>query len=194
MDAMPNLVPPVVAPGALSRHLQPTITVDELVLRPWIAADAPAVLAAYSNPEIQQWHVRSMTDDEAQDWVTSWAVRWQAETDASWAITELDEVIGRVAFRVTDLFSGAGEVAYWVMPVARGRNVAGRALTAATDWMFDEVGFHRMALLHSTRNTASCRVAEKANYVHEGTARKQELHLDGWHDMHVHARIAGELR
>ncbi|MGO8889299.1 MAG: GNAT family N-acetyltransferase [Streptosporangiaceae bacterium] len=41
-------------------------------------------------------------------------------------------------------------------------------------------------------NTASCRVAAKAGFAAEGIQRSAVLHADGWHDMHVHARISGD--
>lgn len=41
-----------------------------------------------------------------------------------------------------------------------------------------------------TANAASCRVALKAGFAAEGTRRSAALHADGWHDMHLHARIA----
>jgi RimJ/RimL family protein N-acetyltransferase len=51
--------------------------------------------------------------------------------------------------------------------------------------------FHRLYLRHSVANPASCRVALKSGFAAEGTERGAELHTDGWHDMHLHARIAG---
>jgi RimJ/RimL family protein N-acetyltransferase len=56
-------------------------------------------------------------------------------------------------------------------------------------WAF-AFGLHRIEVHHSTRNPASCRVAERAGYPLEGTKRSQALHTDGWHDMHLHARLA----
>ena len=44
--------------------------------------------------------------------------------------------------------------------------------------------------MHSTANAASCRVAEKAGFAPEGVLRQSVRHLDGWHDMHLHARVA----
>jgi [ribosomal protein S5]-alanine N-acetyltransferase len=40
-------------------------------------------------------------------------------------------------------------------------------------------------------NQASCRVGAKAGYELEGIMRGALLHADGWHDMHLHARVAG---
>lgn len=181
--------PPVIAPGGLCRHPQPTLTIDELIIRPWRADDAPAVEAAYRDPAIQQWHVRSMTADEAMAWVREQPRRRDAESGAGWAVAEHESVVGRVGFRTLDLAEGSAEAPYWVLPQTRGRAIAPRVLTTVTSWMLDEVGFHRVTLNHAVKNTASCRVADKAGFALEGTARHQLLHADGWHDMHLHARL-----
>jgi [ribosomal protein S5]-alanine N-acetyltransferase len=84
---------------------------------------------------------------------------------------------------------GQGEVAYWIMPIRRGQNMASRAVEALTKWAFDEVGFHRLELTHSVSNPPSCRVAIKSGFGLEGVKRGAGLHLDGWHDLHLHARV-----
>jgi ribosomal-protein-alanine N-acetyltransferase len=186
---MPDFVAPVVPAGRLARRPQPEIRVDELLLRPWSAADVPALVEAYADPDIQRWHVRSMSSQEAFEWASSWERQWAEETGASWAI-DLDGVLaGRMCVRRLDLAQGEGEAAYWVVPRARGRGVATRALQAVTEWMFTQVGLHRVYLEHSTRNQASCRVASGSAFRAEGTRRSAGLHLDGWHDMHLHARV-----
>lgn len=182
-------MPPVIPAGALRRHAQPALTAEGLVLRPWTLLDTPLVEAAYRDPEIQRWHVRSMTNEEARNWVQAWPERWTSETGAGWAILEGGVLVGRVGFRTLNLDEGSGEAAYWVVPGARGRGIAGQALAAVTEWLFSHVDFHRMTLLHSTRNGGSCRVALKAGYRFEGIQKQQALHIDGWHDMHVHARL-----
>jgi ribosomal-protein-alanine N-acetyltransferase len=63
--------------------------------------------------------------------------------------------------------------------------VAGGAVGA----LDDRDGFHRLELTHSLANAASCRVAHKVGYRLEGTLRQHGLHADGWHDMHLHARL-----
>lgn len=59
-----------------------------------------------------------------------------------------------------------------------------------TDWCLRHVGLHRVALQHSTRNRPSCHVASRAGFEVEGTLRGSALHADGWHDMHLHARLS----
>jgi RimJ/RimL family protein N-acetyltransferase len=41
---------------------------------------------------------------------------------------------------------------------------------------------------------ASCRVAQKAGYLLEGTKREHWLFADGWHDVHLHARVSEALK
>lgn len=66
-----------------------------------------------------------------------------------------------------------------------------RALCAQSDWAFG-VGFHRLELMHSVHNQASCRVAHIASYELEGNQASGGLHCDGGHDMHLHARLSSD--
>lgn len=102
------------------------------------------------------------------------------------------QVLGRIALRGLDFDDGTADVAYWVLPAARGAGIASRALTTLTVWALDEIGFQRLHLDHSTRNHASCRVATKSGHLLEGTKRSAAVHDDGRHDMHLHARIRGD--
>ena len=188
---MGELAAPSVPAGRLSGQRQPRLSAGELLLRPWSPADAPRLAEAYGDPAIQRWHVRSMNEDEARVWVEERCSRWQAETAIDWAIEREGEVAGRVNFRKINLEDGRAEAGYWVLPSQRGCGVAAIALRSATAWMFS-IGFHRLELLHSLENEASCRVADAAGYRIEGTQRQRLLHADGWHDAHLHVLLEGD--
>jgi ribosomal-protein-alanine N-acetyltransferase len=189
---MPRLADPVLTPGALSAREQPTLSRDGLVLRPFTVGDVAALVAAYSEPSIQQWHVQSLTDFEAAEWIASRPEQWHAEALVNWAITVNSTVVGRVGLKSIDLDQGIAEITYWVLAEHRRNGYARRAVAVATGWAFDDLGLHRIELTHSTRNTSSCRVAESSGYQLEGTMRLTGRHADGWHDMHLHARIASD--
>ncbi|WP_329215748.1 GNAT family N-acetyltransferase [Streptomyces sp. NBC_01485] len=193
---MPYTAGSVLPAGTLSGTPQPVLrTGDGLLLRPWRAEDAPAVYAAFQDPAMHQWHVRSADcEEEVAGWIEAWRKGWAGERNAQWAVADTDtgELLGRVALRSIDLGDGVAEVAYWTTKAARGRGVAPRATTALTRWALDEIGFHRLELMHATANEASCRVATKAGFTLEGTRRSAALHQDGWHDMHLHARVQGD--
>lgn len=191
INSMPSLTEPVVATGRMRALSQPTLDADGLVVRPWQPTDATVVFQAYQDPAIQRWHVRSMSDlAEASSWIGSCPDRWHQETGAEWAVTADRRVVGRVGIKRLDLWDGIAELAYWVIPTARGRNTAARAVAAVSIWAFEVLGLHRLELIHATDNPASCRAAVTAGFHPEGTMRRQGHHVDGWHDMHLHARLA----
>jgi RimJ/RimL family protein N-acetyltransferase len=189
--------PPAIAAGDLAVGPQPALSAPGgLVLRPWEDSDAAAFLAAYQDPRIQQWHTRQpRSEDQVREWFAQYRQAWTQETGVSWAVTrDGGEVLGRMALGGLNLEDGDAGCAYWVLPAARGAGVASRALTAMSDWALGEAGFHRLHLDHSTRNDGSCRVAVKSGFLLEGTKRSAAVHSDGRHDMHLHARIRGDVR
>ena len=184
---MPQLVPPVLTglPGE-----QPVLTDGELLLRPWQRTDAPALVAAYADPVVQHWHGERLDEAEAEEYADEWAAHWKACRRAGFALVRRDEVVGRFTLRDVDLEQGSAEVTYWVLACARGQGLAPLAVERLAAWAYDDLGMHRLTLMHSTANEASCRVATKTGFVLEGSARSSLLHDDGWHDMHLHARLA----
>ena len=187
---MPDLVPHVLPAGALGSGPQPALPAGDLLLRPWEPGDAPALVAAYADPGVQHWNGSTMDDAEARAYAQVWAEDWQAERRAGWAVVRGDELAGRITLRDIDHEQGCAEVTYWVVASARGTGVAPAAVEALCAWAFDEAGFHRLELQHSTGNPASCRVAEKTGFALEGTKVRSLLHDDGWHDMHLHGRVS----
>ncbi|WP_437018629.1 GNAT family N-acetyltransferase [Streptomyces sp. enrichment culture] len=161
-------------------------------------ADAEAWLRGVRDPDFLRWNtpLRPVTDiDGARE-----ALRARV----------LDAADGRsVSFRITDADSGAtlghlgvnrmdhglrrACVGYWVLPEARGRGVATRSLLLAARWAFGVLGMHRLELDHALGHEASCRVAERCGFRHEGTMRGallQPERRDAFRDAHLHARLA----
>lgn len=187
-------VPAVLSPGALATVAQPRFELDGgWLLRPWELADAPAVQDAFDVPDIRRWHLRRIDSvAEAEEWTSSWGARWAGETDAGWAITREECVVGQISMRTIFLPAGQAQMSYWVVPAARGHAVASRACRAVSLWAFEAVGFVRLYLTHSVQNEPSCRVAERSGFQREGVLRSYMVHEDGWHDMHVHGRLASD--
>ncbi|MGP9017073.1 GNAT family N-acetyltransferase [Streptomyces sp. BR1] len=190
---MPQLVPAVVPAGRLGRSEQPSLPVSAgLFLRPWELDDAPFVYEAYQDPSIQHWtRRRADCEIETREWIARWRQGWRAETDAHWAMARASDgaVIGWAALCHLELAVGRAECRYWVLPPARGQGVAPAGVSALAYWALDTVGLHRIEIAHPMANEAACRVAMKSGFPTESTRRSAQLHADGWHDVHVHARV-----
>ncbi|SIQ98157.1 GNAT family N-acetyltransferase [Micromonospora avicenniae] len=168
------------------------LTAPGLVLRPWLEADAPAVQTALSDPDIARWNPQGWPVDEERtlSWLRSRA-DWSAGDHASLAVADATDgtLLGSVSLH--HIHGDEAEIGYWIVPAARGRGVASRAVTLLTRWGFGQLELHRIQLLHATANPASCRVAVRTGYRLEGTLRESFRYGDGRrHDEHLHARLA----
>lgn len=150
------------------------------------------MVAAYSDPEIQRWMPYSYDALEAEQLIGRWTQTWRNETGACWAIaaSSNDSAFGRIAFQTIDFIGGSAEISYWLLPHARAAGYATLATSALCDWAFTQLGLHRVQLIHSVQNPASCRVATKAGFTFEGVMNSEGLYQDGWHDTHLHALVS----
>ncbi|MFD7667831.1 GNAT family N-acetyltransferase [Streptomyces sp. NPDC059788] len=193
---LPPPIPPVVPAGRLRDGEQPTLPLSpDAELRPWRPADAHALVAACQDPDIRQWNrPAQVTLEGARDKIAHWHRRWHDEQAAIWAVARpaCGGAVGLAGLGDLDLMGGSGEFLYWLLPAGRGGGLAVSATVRISRWALHDLGLHRLRITHSVGNPASCRVADKAGFRLEGTMRSALLHADGWHDEHLHARVAGD--
>lgn len=179
---------------ALARLAPRALVADGVGLRPWAPSDAAAAGRAFADPGIAAWRARQPDEQVADpsEWIARWGAWWAAGTDAAWAVTEPDddEAVGYVGLRRIRTFDASAELSYWMLPEARGGGLARRAATRVTAWAFDEVGLHRVWLVHAVTNVPSCAVATGAGFRVEGTMRGYLRAGGGWADGHLHSRLA----
>ncbi|MEV7419411.1 GNAT family protein [Streptomyces sp. NPDC089919] len=186
-------------------------------LRAWRAADAGVLAESCRDPEILRWNrPEALTVEGARERILRWRGRWEAGAAAIWAVVAVGSgggagsadasgfpgapgssgsvgvPVGLIGLADIDLAGGSGEFLYWLLPGGRGYGVMTRATVRVSRWAVESVGLQRLRITHSVRNPASCRVAEGAGFAYEGTMRRALLHADGWHDEHLHARVAGD--
>jgi RimJ/RimL family protein N-acetyltransferase len=160
-----------------------------------VASDLDDVEAALSDPDIALWNPAAhrpgvVARDRARLWIGDRAA-W-ADDHASWVVRDLDgHIVGAVSVHHLDHAMGTGEIGYWLTRAGRGRGLGLAAVVLATRFGFDVLELARIELYHAVENTASCRLALAAGYLHEGVARQSFVYGDGLrHDEHLHARLA----
>ena len=75
----------------------------------------------------------------------------------------------------TDVERVSAEIGYWVAEPFWGRGLGTAALLAATAWAFSTFPLTRIFAVPFARNTASCRVLEKAGYALEGRMQQSAI-------------------
>jgi RimJ/RimL family protein N-acetyltransferase len=108
-----------------------TVLSDGVVaLRPWRPADAPALAAAWADPDIAQWTAvpedRSMSAAEA--WIVGWDERRRRGIALDLVVTPAaaaESVLGEVG---ASFLTAPPSIGWWVVPGARRQGVATRAV------------------------------------------------------------------
>jgi RimJ/RimL family protein N-acetyltransferase len=157
------------------------LTVDELVLRPWRPADAPAVHAICQDPEIARWVTipQPFTPADAEAFVEGALRMWRDGTGAAFAI--VDAPTERILGAVTRFGPDGHQATFglWLAPEARGRGVGTRALRLLADWTFATTAVIRIDSFIMVGNEPSERMVERAGFQREGVLRAWDIHHDG---------------
>jgi RimJ/RimL family protein N-acetyltransferase len=169
------------------------VTGDFVVLRAFDDADVSQLLAAFDDPDVALWNAGPTEADGVLRWMRD-RNDWASGEHASWAVADTSgALLGSVSLHRLDSEQADAEAGYWTAPWARRRGVAAAALALATGYAFGRIGLHRVYLYHAVENAASCVVAERAGFRHEGTLRQSYLYGDGrYHDEHLHGRLADD--
>lgn len=110
-------------------------------------------------------------------------------------VTYDGEIVGQLS--ASDVSRGAlwsASVGYWIAAEYAGRGITPTAVALAIDYLFDEVGLHRVEICVRPENGPSLRVVEKLGLRYEGR-RERYIHIDGdWRDHESFAVTRDELR
>jgi RimJ/RimL family protein N-acetyltransferase len=131
-------------------------------LRPADERDLPAIEAGISDAEVVRWIGPPEATPEGV--LALNRERWAAGSP-TFAIHEGDDAcVGLVWINRGSENPSVGYVGYWLLPKARGRGVATRAVRLISAWALRELGTASLALTTDTANARSQAVAERSGF------------------------------
>lgn len=144
----------------------PPLRAGDLLLRPWHADDAPALAAAWADPEIQRWTGVPAARDlaAAQRWIAGDAERRRRDLSLDLVVDRGGEVAGEVGLSSFDHVDRTVELGWWTGPEHRGLGVASTAATLLARWTEATLGLTPVARCDPA-NPASLAVARHAQVV-----------------------------
>jgi RimJ/RimL family protein N-acetyltransferase len=175
------------------------LRVDDLLLRPWRPEDAPAVLAACQDPDIQRFTSVPVPyrPEHAAGFVGEISPRgWSDGTSANFGVFDVADgtLLGSIGLLRMDLPARHGELGYWMAPAARGRGVATRAGRAVVRFGHEKINLHRVNWYADLPNHASRLVALRIGFRMEGIVRAHLAGRDGgFDDAWAAAVLPGEV-
>ena len=151
------------SPGALELP-RPDLTDGAIVLRAWDTPDATDLVAAVLEPDpgnavLPRWG----SAEEARDWIARQRTRLTERVGYPFAIVscETGAVQGFVGLWLRA--DGSAALGYWVLPHARRRGLATRAVELVARWAHDELGITVLEIAAEPGNSGSIRVAERSD-------------------------------
>ncbi|MBO4256897.1 GNAT family N-acetyltransferase [Streptomyces griseorubiginosus] len=187
---------------------QPTLALEStevlghgLRLRPWDAdsdADVETFFRGCADPEFLRWNTPLTPVADLAVARASIAAKTEAArtgTGVAFCVEDADDGarLGHISVNDIHTLLSHARIGYWVLPEARGRGVATRALALVAHWAHTDLRLHRLELGHAVGHEISCKVAERCGFRYEGTMRGQMFEADrqdAFRDAHLHARLA----
>ncbi|MEH0974894.1 GNAT family N-acetyltransferase [Micromonospora sp. CPCC 205546] len=173
-----------------------TAGATELRLRPMEERDLDAIADTCRDRETVRW--TSVPDPyeraDAESYLDYTRDTWAGGSSACFVVADAeDRYVGTIDLRLSAADPLMADVGFMAAPRARGHGYLPAALTALGAWGFTTLGLARIEWRANVGNTASRRVAEKAGFTVEGTARGGLTHRGERVDAWVGALLAEDL-
>jgi RimJ/RimL family protein N-acetyltransferase len=143
----------------------PRIVTDDLTLRPWTPADAPALVEACGDEEICRFTTvpRRFSQEAAGAWIRRQTAHATAGSGIVLALVPAAEAqpVGMIGLFGLDEHERTARLGYWLIPRARGRGLATAGACALARWGFEELALETIYVDREPENAASARVAAK---------------------------------
>ena len=167
-----------------------------LVLRRAEIADTQSMFRNWaSDPEVTKfltWLPHTDTD-VTKNILESWVESYAKDDYYQWLIVlkELGEPIGSIMVNTVGRAQSA-HVGYCIGKAWWHKGIMSEALKVVMDFLFDEVGYHRVESLHDPNNPNSGKVMVKCGMKYEGTLRQADRNNQGICDACYYGLLAEE--
>jgi [ribosomal protein S5]-alanine N-acetyltransferase len=153
------------------------LELGDLKVRSWRKNDLQALLHHANNAKI----AANLRDQFPHPYTRRDAIDFldfarSQEPVCAFAIEFGGEAVGGVGFLVgRDIARMSAEMGYWLSEDFWGRGMATRAVSAMSEWAFDNYKLTRVFAMAFAHNAASIRVLEKSGFVREGCMQRSAI-------------------
>ncbi len=145
-----------------------------LTLRRFTQADAQAMFDAWAHDarvtRFLTWAPHA-SPETTRELLEGWCARYAEPACYNWAMEHEGKLIGNISVVRHSEQSESAELGYCMGYDFWNRGLMTEAVSAVRDFLFGEVGFHRLEISHAVKNPGSGRVAQKCGFRYEGTKR-----------------------
>lgn len=175
----------------------PTLETDRLILRKMTLADAEAVFAYASDPEVTRYVIwdTHRTIEDSKAFLELAVGKYENGGEPDWGIVYKGDhrFIGTCGFAGWKAEHARAEMGFVVSREYWGRGLMPEAVGAMIAFGFERMGLNRIEARCIAENAASARVMEKAGMTYEGTLRQREFIKGAYRDMKLYAILRSEF-
>lgn len=125
--------------------------------------------------------------------IASWVAEYEKDDYYHWMIVlkEINQPIGSLIANTVGRAQSA-HIGYCIGKAWWHKGIMSEALKAVMDFLFDEVGYHRIESMHDSNNPNSGKVMAKCGMKYEGTHRQADRNNQGICDACYYGILAEE--
>lgn len=173
-----------------------TIETDRLILRRARGEDAEPMFRNWaSDPEVTKYLTWPPHEsiEVTQKVLASWLAEYEREDYYHWMIVlkETGEPIGSLLVNTVGRAQSA-HIGYCIGRPWWHQGITSEALQAVIDFLFGEVGYHRIESMHDPNNPRSGRVMRKCGMKYEGTLQMSDRNNQGICDADYYAILRND--
>jgi ribosomal-protein-alanine N-acetyltransferase len=167
------------------------LDLGDIHVRPWRKSDLESLLRYANNPKI----AANLRDQFPYPYTRRDGLEYlnyvrEMDVPMSFAVEHGGEAIGGIGFKLgTDIARISVEMGYWIGEPFWGRGIASRAVTASSEWGFDNYHVIRIFATVFSHNAASIRVLEKSGFAAEGILRRSAIKNGEILDQVMYAKV-----
>jgi RimJ/RimL family protein N-acetyltransferase len=141
----------------------PPLRSGDLALRPWRLDDAPALVEAWADPDLQRWTGVPVERDlaHAERWIAGDEERRRRDLSLDLVVDRGGEVAGEVGLSAIDRRARTAEIGWWTAAAHRRQGIAMAAASLLVTWTRETLGLTCIARCDAG-NPGSVAVAQRA--------------------------------
>jgi len=175
----------------------PILETPNLRLRELVAADSPAVLRIFSDPQVTRYYDFDTfsTIEQASDLIYRQTRRLERGEALRWGITQRadDIVIGTIGL-IVNQNSATGGLGYDLGRPYWRRGIMSEALMIVIRYAFGSVNLNRLQALVMPGNEASAKLLAGLGFTEEGTLRQYAFFKGRYQDLRCFSLLREELQ
>ncbi len=164
-------------------------------MRQFELSDTAAVYAAVERNRLylREWlpwvdHTRGA--DQVRDFIVRSLAQFHANEGPNAGIWIDGGFAGSIGCHRIDWANRSCSIGYWIESAWQRRGAITRCCEALLQYLFGEMGLHRVVIQCGVGNTRSCAVPQRLGFTREGVAREAEWVNDRWVDLVVWSMLA----